>query len=383
MPVGLPEPRALPKESDVSFDADGLSSWKILLAAEQEALARTQAQPSSKYKNNLVAIRVLGFFMLDFKIRPFALGITPYNCLHLEVKSCLPLDGPADTLRPEFTNISELSLRYLNFLMQVFYSTTGPLLQTPVSHPSRPSFNDTKTRVLRQIQSTDITSMEIKELALFRDGYKCLLSGFYDRDSLRHYPEVAELFEQEMGLSGVTQCAYIFPETAQSIEKVIRQTFSGVLTFLARFGLEKEVKNLLGGRINSLANILTLQADLRIEFDRGNLWFEPVNDQPDTYDVVYDKYTNTHVRPFPDRVTFILNPDIVHACQQKGIQPPALPSRMLLATRAACSRVLHMSGAAEQINIILRDIEEVGVLAKDGSAADLLFSAISRAIPVD
>ena len=49
-----------------------------------------------------------------------------------------------------------------------------------------------------------------------------------------------------------------------------------------------------------------------------------------------------------------------------------LPSPILLGLHAACARVLHMSGAAEVIDELDRDVEETRVLAFDGSSACLL-----------
>lgn len=42
------------------------------------------------------------------------------------------------------------------------------------------------------------------------------------------------------------------------------------------FGLDNEVKTLLGGQVNSLSNVLTLRYDLHRIFDLFGLWFEEV-----------------------------------------------------------------------------------------------------------
>lgn len=89
--------------------------------------------------------------------------------------------------------------------------------------------------------------------------------------------------------------------------------------------------------------------------------------------------------PPPARVTFRVDPDVVAACAANNTELPALPSPSLLAIRAACSRVAHMSGAAEQIDQILRDLEDTPVLAEDGGSAHLLVSRLlqsSRTVDV-
>lgn len=53
-----------------------------------------------------------------------------------------------------------------------------------------------------------------------------------------------------------------------------------------------------------------------------------------------------------------------------------LPSREYLAIHAACAKILHLSGAAEYFDTVMRDMEEVVVLAEDGSSAEILEHAI-------
>ncbi|KZP20503.1 hypothetical protein FIBSPDRAFT_742124, partial [Athelia psychrophila] len=48
------------------------------------------------------------------------------------------------------------------------------------------------------------------------------------------------------------------------------------------------------------------------------------------------------------------------------------PDPRYLKLHAACAQVAHLSGAAKYIDNILRDLEEIRVLANDGSSADLL-----------
>lgn len=42
------------------------------------------------------------------------------------------------------------------------------------------------------------------------------------------------------------------------------------------FGLNDEVKTILGGQVNSLDNVLTLRSDLHHMFDLFGIWFEEV-----------------------------------------------------------------------------------------------------------
>lgn len=53
-----------------------------------------------------------------------------------------------------------------------------------------------------------------------------------------------------------------------------------------------------------------------------------------------------------------------------------LPNPIYLSTHAACCRVAHLSGAGKYIEKILEDLEDIRVLAKDGSSACLLSFAL-------
>ena len=50
----------------------------------------------------------------------------------------------------------------------------------------------------------------------------------------------------------------------------------------------------------------------------------------------------------PTCVTFKVDPDCAAFCKENGTVLPELASRDLIGLRAACARVAHMSGAAEQ-----------------------------------
>lgn len=71
------------------------------------------------------------------------------------------------------------------------------------------------------------------------------------------------------------------------------------------------------------------------------------------------------------QVTFTVDPAFAAECVAQGVTPEH-PTRGLLAIRAAVSRVAHMSGAAEQYEIIMRDRETSMVMAHDGSSAEFL-----------
>ena len=71
----------------------------------------------------------------------------------------------------------------------------------------------------------------------------------------------------------------------------------------------------------------------------------------------------------------------VHDLEFPGLPRPdaahlLLPNPRYLEVHAACCKVAHMSGAAEYLEMMVRDIENIGVLAEDGGSADVLMYAI-------
>ncbi|KAJ6600879.1 hypothetical protein B0H10DRAFT_691962 [Mycena sp. CBHHK59/15] len=92
---------------------------------------------------------------------------------------------------------------------------------------------------------------------------------------------------------------------------------------------------------------------LHTAFDHFEFWLEEVPNQPHTYNVCVarERFFTYTDRP-PRRVTFQVDPAIVVKCAATGIPVPALPSPTLLALRASCARVAHMSDAVEQFDQI-------------------------------
>ncbi|KIJ15329.1 hypothetical protein PAXINDRAFT_114990 [Paxillus involutus ATCC 200175] len=169
-----------------------------------------------------------------------------------------------------------------------------------------------------------------------------------------------------------SECAHIVPDstyfnvTANSPDK--KDYSASVLAVLKRFGYN--VDNLNGEKVHSLFNVMTMQRDVHDLFDRLELWFEKTA-TPNCYNV-----QKTILLVTPDQVTFTTpDPDKL-----------PLPSPDLLALHAACAKVAHLSGAGEYVDRILEDMEQIEVLAYDGTSSDVLYHALmtlgSRAIAV-
>lgn len=108
---------SLPKE--VPFDTDGHKAWNLLLSAEEAAIRETP----TKYQDHLIAVRVLGFFMVDFYDYSATHGLfmTPFKRLLSEVESCFGapvIGGESQFDAAQHAKVFELGLSYRNHLMR-------------------------------------------------------------------------------------------------------------------------------------------------------------------------------------------------------------------------------------------------------------------------
>ncbi|KAF8206225.1 hypothetical protein K438DRAFT_2088522 [Mycena galopus ATCC 62051] len=368
--VSITSLSALPA-ADVAFDADGVSVWSILLTAEQVMIQETE---NSQLKTLLAGVRVVGHFLSEFwKARGNYLtgGSSPYHTLLKQIKSYQAL--PSSTAsRTEIVacceTISELGIHYQKHLMRVFRAH-GSLSAKTSQHPSRPSMDSLVAGIVQQIKEADKSKPAIKQPALARDGFKCVVSGLIDKASYRAIPT---------GFPGnavtcETQCCHIFSESAQDNDA--KTDYAAAVSILKMFNFD--VSSLIGSGANTLHNVVTMDTELHHEWDELGFWFEEVEGQPNTYDVVAaDPILWTMVQRPRRRVTFTVNPNFAAECLAQKKATPELPSRALLAIRAAVSRVAHMSGAAEQYEIIMRDRETSTVMAYDGGSAEFLTALV-------
>ena len=131
---------------------------------------------------------------------------------------------------------------------------------------------------------------------------------------------------------------------------------------------------------------MTLDIMLRNVFDRLNMWFEAIDGQVCIASaIIYCGAICNHARQentykvvlaggaarlatkgvIPEQVTF--------TSHKAGLQ---LPSPKYLRVHAACCKIAHMSGAAEYLDMVYGEMEELKVLAHDGTSADVLCYAI-------
>ncbi|KAG6818835.1 hypothetical protein H0H93_001211, partial [Arthromyces matolae] len=179
--------------ADCGLDEQGCNVWRMILDAEEDALKQAQ---TAAYQNELIGIRVLGFFLLDFykHAHDGYLGTAPYTRMVLETKSCLRKKDTATI----YHDLQTLGLTYRNHLIRVFRSNSQSQPGSS-AHVSRPSFDKVKTRIVNELGEVSQTRF-----------------GLYDGNSLSKFPELMEAQKAE-GQNKVvfTQVAHIFSENAQ------------------------------------------------------------------------------------------------------------------------------------------------------------------------
>ncbi|KAF4568099.1 hypothetical protein EYR36_010107 [Pleurotus pulmonarius] len=173
--------------------------------------------------------------------------------------------------------------------------------------------------------------------ALIRDGYRCVISGVYD-------------ILAESQLPGISL------EQLDAVGEVNTQRAN------------QQVEPFNGVGVHSLVNIMTLARSVHDLFDRLQLWLE-ATETPHRYRIQSSRRTGAIVRR-REFVTFTTSDP--HRFP--------LPSPELLALHAACAKVANLSGAAEYLDKVDRDIEENGVLKENGDSSELLDVAIWRAL---
>ncbi|KIY44176.1 hypothetical protein FISHEDRAFT_30452, partial [Fistulina hepatica ATCC 64428] len=394
----------LPSVKDIPFccDADGVSIWRLVLRAEKAASDELQQRgqhQTARYADNLIAVRVLGRLMLDFwnYSSSFCSGLNLYHRINLEIKLCYgakSTDGDTEKAKQnaEHRAVFQLGLYYMNFLLRVFRSNAGPI-PTPSTHPSRPSMDVHRQRIIERMAEAPKSKADVKEQALIRDGYKCTVTQSYDMDVCYRLPDLMENVIAAKACTTVTQCAHLFSESAQDGNKVISlclafpflmilqapECAGNAFAMMEMFGLTQQIENLLGGQVNGLHNVLTMDLGLHSLFDSFKFWLEPVPGEDNTYDMhsFRKNWLRLYVNVPKDlRVTFAVDPAVEAECRAKNIPVPALPSRDLIALRASCARVANISGAVEYFERILYDREATAVMANDGSTAGLLASLL-------
>jgi len=156
-----------------------------------------------------------------------------------------------------------------------------------------------------------------------------------------------DFVRSQQAFHGATIACHILPFSSNYFQQP-----SESLDMIAAWG-SFDVRKLSGLKINGPSNGLLLRADLGPMFSNFKLWFEKTN-APDTYTVkAGDVFTE-----YAGKVVTFVN------AHSEGIN---LPDPQILELHAAFSRVLYLTGAGKYFEAYWRDMDELRVLASDGS----------------
>ncbi|KAI0364578.1 hypothetical protein BV20DRAFT_1057144 [Pilatotrama ljubarskyi] len=344
LPSALEAAQILPPDAATSL---ALYST-VVLPAEQAALNAA---------HQLIHARVVGYLLL------YAPSSHARRTLESEVALC-------QTTRDPHPALFEIGAKYVRHLIVLFRESRGRT-PTPSDDPSQPASDPPGQDLLSDLQRVPRDHSSAKALALRRDAYRCMVTGRIDTDSF-----LAGLTTLVDGESpGSTNCCHIFPDSLGSInvagatEPRDREPAT-VWSILTRFGYQDICEELdfasTKANLHRLENIMTLDVTVRDAFDQMNMWFEAIDGRENTYKIVLAAKVQ--------RLAKFLTPEQVTFTSDHPELP--LPSPKYLRVHAACCRVAHMSGAAEHLDLIFRDMEDLKVLAHDGTSADVLSIAL-------
>ncbi|KXN92359.1 hypothetical protein AN958_08374, partial [Leucoagaricus sp. SymC.cos] len=156
-----------------------------------------------------------------------------------------------------------------------------------------------------------------------------------------------------------------------------------VWTIIENFRCIDVLSELDGANIHHLGNGFTMNEELHSMFDDLRLWFEEVavSAPPITSLhalILIPLQNNTYrVRVLDPGVAPLMTFPPAHIITFTSTDPHLpLPNPKYLRLHAAVCRIAHLSGAAGYLDLEDREVERLGVLARDGSSADLLASRL-------
>ncbi|CAE6501122.1 unnamed protein product, partial [Rhizoctonia solani] len=195
-----------------------------------------------------------------------------------------------------------------------------------------------------------------KALALVRDDYRCLICGLHDILVYQNQPV------QDVSAVTATTAAPILPfHLGRNGES------TAFWAALSKFRGMDVANVLSGNNINRLGNVLTITPDDHGLFSGLCSWLEAVEGKEHTYRVCAGH--RLFALPIGKEITLTsTRPEL------------ELPDPRLIAIHAAIAKVTWSSDTRAYLDRIVKDLEELPILAKDGSS-DVLLHALRGISP--
>ncbi|KKZ61579.1 hypothetical protein EMCG_00562 [[Emmonsia] crescens] len=185
---------------------------------------------------------------------------------------------------------------------------------------------------------------------LIRDHHRCVISRHFDQqEAIARLTKDANNARDDEGNPLKGQPSMIL-EVAHILPHSLTQDDSKKAALMILNMFDCDVSHLIDGiNIDRPLNAMSLTRDLHTHFGNFVVFFEPVPNQERTYRV------DTFLPPG------ILQDIPVTRTLYLADTPIEPPSPRLLAIHCAIAHILHLSGAGEYIDNILRDMEEKGI----------------------
>ncbi|KAF9474037.1 hypothetical protein BDN70DRAFT_936954 [Pholiota conissans] len=338
--IPLPQPREITSLLDFPTISD---AYRTVLTLENSILT----DPDQR---KLIHARILGYLLL------YGPSLYARESVAREVASC---EGDDVLL--------EAGKFYYDYFILAFRKPIGSSSgQTSRSDSWNQSLEETDDIMSRKSVGVPQSHGDAKQNALIRDGFRCVISGNYDRSCVFRSSELENKLHASSKSVTSTHCVHIFPELV-SMNVVGDKSFStpSIWDIMNRFGYPNIYSELNGGNIHRLQNAITMCSDACDKFERLYLWLE-ATDIPNTYalqarDELYffKDYRRTVSFTTPDEVKY------------------PLPSSDYLAIHASCAKIAYLSGAGHYIDVIEWELEDSATLEEDGSSAEALDHAIA------
>ncbi|PIL35860.1 hypothetical protein GSI_01520 [Ganoderma sinense ZZ0214-1] len=275
--------------------------------------------------------------------------------------------GPQKENSSHFAQLSDFFWR--NIIVPVRVS--GGKTPQPRSRMSHSGI--TSADALRSPAGTEAVNAlnSVTDVALRRDRHRCVISGKVDPEAIANGlgVPIGTGFE-------VSRVAHIIPFSLRNSVGYTSTSASASAAHLPSIWCALEcfggtsLASLMYAGINSLDNVITLSATLHRYFTAFQIALEPLPDVPNAYKVL----TWGKVAPrlgLPKTVKLSSPTDV------------PLPNPAYLALHAAICKLVWASARAEELTAVLDDLEEVTLLAEDGSSANLINIAIYRSLAAE
>ncbi|KDQ52299.1 hypothetical protein JAAARDRAFT_198467 [Jaapia argillacea MUCL 33604] len=299
--------------------------------------------------------RLLGYMML------YAPTPEGRRNVATEIQTCVMASDTPDRL-------VDLAQFYMDHFIRAFKAAKS-CTPTTSTHPSRPSLNLTAQEKHALLQEAPQNHRAAKKLCLVRDGYRCVITGKYDKATSDNQKRRDSTFAAPAPIS-FTELAHIIAESTNAdiqwggSKRDCPASAWAVLGGFGKVDVQNDQLNEEG--IHRLPNVMTMSHDAHCYFDGLELWLEEID-------------TNRYLVRVTDPDYLVglginaNNPQIQLTTTDVDLP---LPDPHLLRLHAACAKVAHLSGAGQIVDAILRDIEELEVLAYDGGSAHVLTVAL-------